>query len=227
MIEGEPHIGETIAELASYYIGAKSIQYPGPEPTQTILTGFDCSGFVREILAGAQVKIPKHVRHTTDFFDEFGVFVPWGSQQVGDITIITHFGEAPAHAGIYSGIKKGRQYYIHSPGKSDQFVKESELTQEPVTPLNHGQKPTYPEKVIGFKRTALKFGRNRLTSVSLSEIVEYNKLVTSGRVNPHNFSYEQMLEGVGESSLLYPLLEKMNAQRLELLEAKRARGING
>ena len=106
-------------------------------------TGFDCSGLVVYVLTQARVPVPKEVRHTSEFFDHFGVFVH--KYRAGDLVFFSKEGKAPIHMGIMINDTE----YIHSPGRNGTKVSIAKMKREPIPYQRDDQ--IYLENPIGFK----------------------------------------------------------------------------
>lgn len=114
-------------------------------------TGFDCSGFVIYVLRQAQIPIQEDLRHSSEFFDRFGVFVH--IYRPGDLVFFTKDGRAPKHIGIIVN----NDEYIHSPGKNGTKVSIAKIKKESLPFLHDDQ--IYLENPIGFKAPAIVSGR--------------------------------------------------------------------
>mgnify|MGYP001572070628 FL=1 len=116
-------------------------------------TGFDCSGLALYVLGLVNISVPADIRHCSEFFDRFGVYVHYKFRQPGDLVFFSPKGRAPRHMGIMIDNHK----YIHSPGKNGEKVGIAKLHRETLAHTGKGQ--LYTENPIGFKRVVIKSGR--------------------------------------------------------------------
>jgi hypothetical protein len=100
------------------------------------------------------IKYPRdpQIRHTNEYFDQFGVLVHSGLQHAGDLVFFSRKGFAPTHIGIM--ISKFQ--YIHAPGRDESAIGIERLTRKEI-PMKEGQ--IYNVNPIGFKRLAASKGR--------------------------------------------------------------------
>ena len=98
-----------VVSIALQYLGVPYV-WGGASPA-----GFDCSGFIQYVFAQVGVQLPHHAASQYSY----GVPVPYGEMQPGDLVFFDGLG----HAGIYIG---GGQF-IHSPHTGD-VVKISSIS---------------------------------------------------------------------------------------------------
>ena len=98
-----------VVGIAMQYLGVPYV-WGGSSPA-----GFDCSGFIQYVFAQVGVQLPHHAASQYSY----GVPVPYGEMQPGDLVFFDGLG----HAGIYIG---GGQF-IHSPHTGD-VVKISSIS---------------------------------------------------------------------------------------------------
>ncbi|MBI5227456.1 C40 family peptidase [Candidatus Micrarchaeota archaeon] len=152
------NFAEALALEAQKYIGHPSIHYKGPQHGQSPEEGFDCSGFVRFLLLKIRFPFDEAIRHTNEFFDNFGVLVHFGLQERGDLIFFSRDGTYPSHMGIV--VERDR--YIHSPGRAKEKVCVSKIENEPIpTKIEPAHPKLYSTNPIGFKRLAMKAPQER------------------------------------------------------------------
>ncbi|PIR80132.1 MAG: hypothetical protein COU25_01730 [Candidatus Levybacteria bacterium CG10_big_fil_rev_8_21_14_0_10_35_13] len=144
---------DLIVEEALKWLETPSVLYSSPDVGITPQGGFDCSGFVKFILEKTGVELPPEIRHTSEFFDSFGVLVHLGLQKRGDLVFFSRSGASPTHMGIVTS----ETQYIHAPGTTNSYVEISELIQKPID--NPSISALYNVNPIGFKRYTIPNGR--------------------------------------------------------------------
>ncbi len=144
--------GDLLADEALKYLGDPASNYKGPELGILPATGFDCSGFVVFLLKKLGIDNLENIRHTSEFFDKYGIFVHYGLHQRGDLVFFSKKGLAPKHIGIVID----ENYYIHSPGKNGSVIEIKKLVLEPINTVTGAIYNTNP---IGFKRHSINSGR--------------------------------------------------------------------
>lgn len=116
-----------------------------------------CLAFVRFVLTGAGIPIPNFIgpdrvvhqmTHVNEFFDHFGVNIPHGKQQLGDLVFFSWDGFRPLHIGI---VVDG-ETYIHAHTKSGLVRKNILKDHQIKTDISE---PLYLMNPIGFKRPTL------------------------------------------------------------------------
>ncbi len=147
--ETEPQINlrDLIVDVAVNLVGCNSRVHPKDDEDHTlgssIKTGLDCSGFIIYVLQKVGIAVPKEIRHVSDFFDHFGIFVQ--RQKKGDLVFFSSKGLFPGHMGIMINDEE----YVHSPGKNDARIVVAELKRTAIPLLDPRQ--LYVENPIGFK----------------------------------------------------------------------------
>ncbi len=143
---------EQLVSEALKYIGYNASNYYGPNHGLSIEEGFDCSGFVTFLLH--IIKFPKNpdIRHSNEYFDQFGVYIHPGLQKKGDLIFISRDGLRPTHMGIMTDIS----HFIHSPGINGRVITIHQVEYKPIPRVEN---QIYLVNPIGFKRLALRDGR--------------------------------------------------------------------
>lgn len=150
-----------LVELAKKYLGYPSVKHiPNcQEGTCTYGTtpdpGFDCSGLPLHLLRELQFPLPNNIRHTREFFNQFGTLVHSELRQPGDLVFFSRDGSYPSHMGIMVSDLQ----YIHAPGKGKPgeavVIKDLQFSQI-ISKKSHST--LYVENPIGFKRLAVVEG---------------------------------------------------------------------
>lgn len=113
-----------------------------------------CLAFVKFILIGAGIPIPNFIgpdrierpmAHVNEFFDHFGVSVPYNKQQAGDLVFFSWDGVRPLHIGVVANENE----YIHAYTKGG-LVQKNKLNTYPIK--TNSSDPIYVNNPIGFKR---------------------------------------------------------------------------
>jgi hypothetical protein len=122
-----------------------------------------CVAFIKFVLIGSGVPIPdfigpdrvqRPINHVNEFFDHFGINVPYGNQQDGDLIFFSWDGNRPLHVGIVTN----EDYYIHGHTKKG-AVSKNKIA---IYPIKTGvTNPVYTLNPIGFKRPTLATGNTR------------------------------------------------------------------
>lgn len=122
-----------------------------------------CVAFVRFVLINSGIPIPDFItpsgeqfplRHVNEFYDHFGINIPFGKQQPGDLVFFSWNGEIPQHIGIVFN----ETSYIHAHTKDGQ-VKKNSLKQNPINRAT--QDSRFMNNPIGFKRPTLAIKDNK------------------------------------------------------------------
>lgn len=143
-----------VIQQATSLIGAPSVLYGGPERGLTP-EGFDCSGFVKFVLQNSGIEVLEGIRHTNEFFDQFGVLVHWPLHKRGDLVFFSRDAGRPTHMGIVLDPHR----FVHAPGTSGSEVEIAWLRQNPIRRVSAD--PIYNTNPIGFKRLALPMAGGR------------------------------------------------------------------
>lgn len=152
-----------ITEKAKTYVWYPSVWYHGPNIGKDI-TWFDCSGFITYILEQHGVA-KKDIRHTNEYFDDYGIFVHRESIQPGDLIFFSRDGVAPKHIGIVIS----HDEYIHAPGKADTIVEISKIEDTEIA--NNLPGKLYTKNPIGFKRIVLERKSDSKTKKRWNKII--------------------------------------------------------
>lgn len=128
-------------------LGSRCCNHPRDDENHLIgcspETGFDCSGLTVYVLTQAGISVPQGVRHVSEFFDLFGVFVH--KYRPGDLVFFSKRGRAPIHMGIMINDTE----YLHSPGRNGTRVSIAKMKREPIPHQRDDQ--IYLENPIGVK----------------------------------------------------------------------------
>lgn len=150
---------QEILSTAQELLGAPAMKYQhgAPELGQSPETGFDCSGFVRYVLAKSGVHVPsflaydntqREARHANELWDTYGAAVHEARALPGDLVFFSRQGLWPTHIGIYMG----RDVYIHSPGKDDHQVELAQLVHQEIPVIEDDDyRQVFAANPIGFK----------------------------------------------------------------------------
>ena len=90
---GSNYISRRVVASSMAYIGVPYV-FGGTTPS-----GFDCSGYVRYVFAGADIYLPR----TADAQYEVGMPVSRGELVPGDLVFFSTYEYGPSHVGIYLG----------------------------------------------------------------------------------------------------------------------------
>ena len=117
---------DRVVEICLGLVGTSSINHPKVGEDHRVgcspETGFDCSGLIIFVLSQVGISLPTTLRHTSEIFDQFGIFAHSGRD--GDLVFFSSKkGLVPKHVGIMINERK----YVHSPGKNGSSVKLAEL----------------------------------------------------------------------------------------------------
>lgn len=143
---------ESFVKTAIRFLGAPSIRYRGANYGMSPIEGFDCSGFVRHVLLEIGFPLGNTIRHTNEFFDNFGILIHPDPKvlQPGDLIFFCRegdYGQYPAHIMIMINERE----YIHAPGKDGTEVCIEPLVIKELTPVDN---QLYTHNLIGAKRPA-------------------------------------------------------------------------
>src|SRR5689334_9834540 len=105
---------QSIIDVAESLLGAPGMRYVRghPELGQSPEAGFDCSGFVRFVLAQSGFAVGSHLgpeaeiretRHANELWDHYGITVDQDYALPGDLIFFSRQGWWPTHVGIYTG----------------------------------------------------------------------------------------------------------------------------
>lgn len=139
-----------LIEIATRFLGFKSVKYHNPLAGVNPSHGFDCSGFVRYVCSKVRLYVP---RHCNEMFDQSGILIHPEKIAPGDLLFLSRDGLRPTHVGFVVN----HDEYIHSPGVSDGVVCVSQIPWGDIDTSNHGQ--IYTKNPIGFKRLGIRDGR--------------------------------------------------------------------
>ncbi len=155
IVTANNELRKSIVEETKKLIGLPGVNHDHAhdESGCSLETGFDCSGLALYVLAQVHIFVPDTIRHCSEFFDHFGVFVHYGLHQDGDLVFFARSGDAPTHMGIMIDDMR----YVHSPGKKGSKVKVATLQRKPLPVTS--PKQLYLENPIGFKRPVINLGR--------------------------------------------------------------------
>lgn len=143
---------ELFVTQALTYLDTPTRKYTDPETGMTP-DGFDCSGLVTRVLTDIGFAPPPEIRHSNEYFDEWGLTVHPSFRAKGDLVFFSAGGIWPTHVGIMVD----KENFIHARPKLGNVLIEP-LRQQPIAE-REGQ--IYPENPIGFKRAAFRDGRWR------------------------------------------------------------------
>jgi cell wall-associated NlpC family hydrolase len=148
---------EAIVAAAVERIGSLSMRYVTGRPDlgQSKEHGYDCSGFVRQVLLHAGLHIPDYIgmdderrpiRHASEFWDHYGIHAS-SEPEAGDLIFFSRHGLMPTHIGIV----RDEESYIHAPGQDNTEVTIDTITHQDITPRQIGSRVLYQVNPIGFK----------------------------------------------------------------------------
>ena len=147
---------QNIVEQALRLLGKTSIRYIAghPERGQSPDEGFDCSGFVRYVLAHCGLYIPdftgmdgryRQIRHASEFWDHYGVMTHIA--RPGDLIFFSRHGLWPTHIGIV----RDEESYVHAPGSNGTRVEIAAIESRAIAPLSQAEEVLYEHNPIGYK----------------------------------------------------------------------------
>ncbi len=126
-----------------------------PDLGQSSEQGYDCSGFVRQVLLHAGLNIPDYIgmdnkrrpiRHASEFWNYYGIYA--GSEpEAGDLIFFSRNGLMPTHTGIV----RDKESYIHALGSDNTRVIVEGIRYEAIHPKHVGSRILYQVNPIGFK----------------------------------------------------------------------------
>lgn len=134
-----------------------------PDLGQSAESGFDCSGFVRQVLQGAGLCVPNYIgmdgvrrpiRHASEFWDHYGVNVGTNPQG-GDLIFFSRKGTMPTHIGVV----RDEETYIHAPGYNDTRVEVATIKREPIVGKMAVGRVLYATNPIGFKAPTIPYNK--------------------------------------------------------------------
>lgn len=126
-----------------------------PELGQSILHGFDCSGFVSFVLKTAGLMIPDYIgqdgirrpiRHANEFWDSYGIAIHDEQKQRADLVFFSRNGVFPTHIGIV----RDEETYIHAPGRDGTKVEIKPIDNDLIA-VSSTARVIYTRNPIGFK----------------------------------------------------------------------------
>ncbi|MGH7885271.1 MAG: NlpC/P60 family protein, partial [Thermodesulfobacteriota bacterium] len=126
-LELDEEVSDNLIEVAKKYLGA-----PYKFGGNSIVTGIDCSAYVKKVYSFFDISLPRTAR---DIFKE-GSWVTKSSLEKGDLVFFRTYAQFPSHVGIYIGNDK----FIHASSASRKVT---------ITDLNQNY---YQERYIGAKR---------------------------------------------------------------------------
>lgn len=150
---------DKIGLIANQCMGLPVQRYE-PENNDIFCDGMfnGCLSFVKFVLTGAGIPLPNFIGpdyaehpmiHVNEFFDHFGVNIPYGKHQAGDLVFFSWDGVRPLHIGI---VDDG-ETYIHAYTKRG-IVHRNDLRIYPIK--TDIVETIYDTNPIGFKRPTVK-----------------------------------------------------------------------
>ena len=122
---------ESIIQVAKKYLGTP-YKFGGND----LITGIDCSGYVKKVFSRFNVNLPRTAR---DIYYRSGESVKKSELDTGDLVFFTTYAKFPSHVGIYIG--------------NDEFIHASSASRK-VT-IDSINKQYYRKRYIGAKRVQL------------------------------------------------------------------------
>jgi len=122
---------ESIIQVAKKYLGT-TYKFGGND----LITGIDCSGYVKKVFSRFNVNLPRTAR---DIYYRSGESVKKSELDTGDLVFFTTYAKFPSHVGIYIG--------------NDEFIHASSASRK-VT-IDSINKQYYRKRYIGAKRVQL------------------------------------------------------------------------
>jgi len=90
--------------------------------------------------------VQRPIRHTNEFWDNYGALVHDECRQPGDLIFFARQGIFPTHIGIVSG----KETYIHAPGTSESTVESKSISFETIAAKGIARQ-IYTRNPIGFR----------------------------------------------------------------------------
>ncbi len=155
--------GEKIVEIAKSMIGKTAKRYIGPDDGLDEVSGYDCSGFILQVLRRANIPVFRYedqngvlrpIRHSNELFDHFGVFIPEDRISAGDLIFFSWDGTRPQHVGIVID----RDHFVHADTRNLQ-VSKSKIRR--VRIKKSEKDSIYQFNPVGFKRPTVPFSDSR------------------------------------------------------------------
>lgn len=157
------HMRIQIATEAKKYLWYPSVWYHGPDSGKDE-KWFDCSWFVTYIL-GKYGVAKENIRHTNEYFDEYGIAIHKEAIQPWDLVFFSRDGLAPKHIGIVIS----HDEYIHAPGKDGTVVEIGKIENQAI--VNDSTGKIYTRNPIWFKRIILERDDNQKEEKRRNKII--------------------------------------------------------